>query len=143
MRRQEWQRRERERTAAIDKVLVPFEAECADMAAELEKALGAACYLFERIQAKRGVLLENWPAAITRPQFGFGLQFSYLDRELFRSHPGYDGARFIFELRRRLPKIAESVSKEITSYIADCRKVSIVPDEFKPPAPPETDEEAA
>ena len=136
VRRQEWQRRERERTAAIDKVLVPFEAECADMAAELEKALAAACYLFERIEARRGVMLENWPAAIPRPSI-YTLDFSYLRHELFRSHPAYDGARFIFELRRRLPKIGASVREHVAGYIARCRAVSIVPAEFLPPPEPE------
>ena len=144
VRRQAWQLAERERETAIKKTLEPFAAECTDMAAELEKALGAACYLFERIEAKRAGILANWPAAIPHVRFGFGLQFSYLQRQLFDSHPAFDGDRFILELKRRLPKIAESVSNDAARYIKSLRDVSIVPAEFMPPEPEEpADEEAA
>jgi hypothetical protein len=145
-RRQDWQRAERARADAIHRVLEPFAAECADMAAELAQTLGTACDLFERIEAKRLGLLASWPAAVPKPEFSYGgLHFPFLERELFQSHPAYDGARFIFEVKRRLPMIADSVRGSVARYIKSCADRSIVPAEFLPPEPetPADDEEEA
>jgi hypothetical protein len=143
-RRHDWQRRERERTAAIDKTLEPFAAECADMAAELAKALGTAFDLFQRLEIKRAVMLENWPTAVPRPRF-YTMHFDFLQRNLFQAHTSWDGSRFVREAKSRLPKIAASVRDHLASYIKLCRDVSIVPDEFAvtPEAPADDETEAA
>jgi hypothetical protein len=104
----------------------------------LAKTLAHACELFSRLQIKRAVMIENWPAAIPRPPIYGGLSFSYLNMELFRSFQGWDGTAFVHALKSRLPKIGESVRGDVARFIESCRK-----EKLPPPPQPETDEAEA
>jgi hypothetical protein len=134
---EDWLARERAREEAITRTVEPAAAECCRLAAELEQALATACSAFQRLEGARAGLLANWPAAAPRPRFGT-LEFSFVQRDLFRTFQGWTGSNFVDQLKRELPQIAASVRESVGRYIADARKT-----EIPKPAPPEPEPDEA
>lgn len=121
------EQRERERTEAIDKVVVPAVAEIETLAKQFQARLLDMIGLYEQIHQKRADLMSNWPEAAPKVKFS-SLYLSYLGPDLFghtRSSPRGSGEAFVQTVRYHGNQIAEAAAREAATFIEDARRTKI------------------